>query len=157
MGIGWLRSSAGDAVGDLGGLPARALLDAMPFDDIRLAEVRKVEIPVQFRRRPDLAGFDASVIARRLLDVVRRAPILEIELQILEKSGLVCFDGEMVMGLALLDQVSGQWALRQQGVGADVLAFTIDPIQQGDGDLDLVGLFGLIPAFDGQGPYFFWV
>jgi hypothetical protein len=37
------------------------------------------------------------------------------------------------------------------GIGADVLTFDIDPIQQGDGYLDLVGLFGLITAFDGQG------
>src|SRR2546429_4491494 len=35
------------------------------LDDERLALMRKIEITVQFRGRPDLAGFDASVVWRR--------------------------------------------------------------------------------------------
>jgi hypothetical protein len=40
----------------------------------------EIEITVQFRGRPDLAGFDASVVWRGMLDKMRLAPIPEIEL-----------------------------------------------------------------------------
>jgi len=42
--------------------------------------MRKIEITVQFRGRPDLAGFDASVVWSGMLDKMRLAAIPEIEL-----------------------------------------------------------------------------
>jgi len=84
--------------------------------------MRKVEIVVGFGRGPDLAGFEASVIGGRVLDEIGLAPILEVELQVLQNAGLVAFDGEMVMRLALPDQRAGQLALGQQGIGTDILS-----------------------------------
>jgi len=64
----------------------------------------------------------------------------------------------MVMCFALPDQVAGQFALSQQRISGDVLAFDGDGIEQGDGHHDLVGSldrFGV--AFYWQGSRFFWV
>src|SRR2546429_7429164 len=78
--------------------------------------MRKIEITVQFRGRPDLAGFDASVVWRGVLDKMRLAAIPEIELQGFQKTGLISFHRKIVVSLALLDQVSSKFALRQQGI-----------------------------------------
>ena len=77
------------------------------------------------------------------------APLPKVEFQILEKSGLVAFDGEIVMRLALLDQILGPFTLSEQGIGGDVLARNLDGLQQGDGHLDLVGALDFFPAFYG--------
>ena len=63
----------------------------------------------------------------------------------------------MVMRLSLCDQIVGQLALRQQGIGAHLLAFNIDGLQQRDGHLDLVGAFDFFTIVYGQRPHFFWV
>jgi len=70
---------------------------------------------------------------------------------------LVTFDGKVVMRLPLLDQISGERALRQQRVGGDLLAFDRDGIEQRDGHLDLVGAFKLVIAVYRQDTDFFWV
>src|SRR2546429_1223113 len=62
---------------------------------------------------------------------------------IFQNSRLIAFDGEMVMRLALGDQIVGQLALRQQGIGTDLLALNGDGFEQWDGGLDLVGAFDL--------------
>jgi hypothetical protein len=92
-----------------------------------------------------------------MLDEMRLAPILEVELQGLEQSRLVAFDGEMVMGVAFLDQIGGETALGEQGIGTDLLALNIEGIQQRDGHFDLVGALDFCPILYGQGTYFFWV
>ena len=82
--------------------------------------------------------------------------ILKVQLQILEGTPWVGFDGEMVMRLAL-DQIVGEPALGEQGVGRHILALNLDGFQQRDGHLDLVGALDLRAAFYGQGTDFFWV
>src|SRR2546430_7987062 len=77
-----------------------------------------------------------------MLHEMRFPAILEIEFQIFQNSRLIAFDGEMVMRLALGDQIVGQLALRQQGIGTDLLARNLDGLEQWDGGLDLVGAFG---------------
>ncbi len=67
--------------------------------------MRKVEIGVEFRGGPDFAGFEAAVIGRGMLDEVGLAPLPEVKLQVFEKSRLIAFDGEIVVRLALLDQI----------------------------------------------------
>ena len=129
----------------------------MPLDEEGLAHVGKVEIVIEFGGGPDFARFQAAVIGGRLLDEVRLAPVLEVELQVREQSGLVAFDGEIVMRLALLDQIFGEFTLREQGVDGDVLAGDIDGRQQRDGHLNLVRAFDFFPTFYGQGAHFFWV
>jgi hypothetical protein len=75
----------------------------------------------------------------------------------LKQPGLVSFDDEVIVGFAFMDQVMGQLALCEQGVGGDVFSLDIDGIKQRNGRLDLVGLLGFFTTLQGQGPYFFWV
>src|SRR5947199_9193244 len=92
-----------------------------------------------------------------MLHEMRFPAILEIEFQIFQNSRLIAFDGEMVMRLALGDQIVGQLALRRQGIGTDLLARNLDGLEQWDGGLDLVGAFGffLFLARYWQGAHFF--
>lgn len=76
----------------------------MPLDDEGLADVRKVEVVVQFGGGPDLPGFDSSMIGLgRFQHVVRlvRISILEEQLDIFEESRLVAFHGEQIVGFTL--------------------------------------------------------
>jgi hypothetical protein len=75
----------------------------------------------------------------------------------LKKTGLVVFDGAVVMGVTLPDHVIGDVALGQQGIGGDILALDIDGLQQGDGGFDFVGAFEFIARRYGQSADFFWV
>jgi hypothetical protein len=63
----------------------------------------------------------------------------------------------MVVSLSLCDKIFGQFALRQQGIGAHVLALDIDSVQQRDGHLDFVCAFDFFAIFYRQGTNFFWV
>src|SRR5207253_2825798 len=113
---GFFPRAAGEAVRNFQRALAALFVRAVPLDDERLAHMRKIEITVQFRGRPDLAGFDASVVWRGVLDKMRLAAIPEIELQGFQKTGLISFHRKIVVSLALLDQVSSKFALRQQGI-----------------------------------------
>jgi len=75
----------------------------------------------------------------------------------LENAALVSFDGKMIMGMALGDQVVGDLALGQQSIGCQILALKIDGFKQGNGHLDLVGAFDLFIVFYRKGSHFFWV
>ena len=84
--------------------------------------MRKVQIAVEFGSGPDLADFDAAVIRRVAKGKVRL-------LAVLKKTGLVVFDGEVVMSFTLADQIVGDLALGQQGIGGNLFALNIDGIQ----------------------------
>ena len=60
------------------------------------------------------------------------------------------------MSVALVDQVCGDLALSQQGIGGNFFALNIYGIKKRDGGFDFVGAFNLLVG-DGQGSYFFWV
>ena len=47
----------------------------------------------------------------------------------MKKTGLVVFDGEVVMSFTLPDQIVGELALGQQGIGGHIFALNIDGIQ----------------------------
>jgi hypothetical protein len=47
----------------------------------------------------------------------------------LKKTGLVVFDGEVVMSLTLPDQIVGDLALGQQSIGGNLFALNIDGIK----------------------------
>ena len=121
--IGLLLGSAGDAVGEFMGLFPAFLFDGVPFDGEGLAEMGEVELAVERRGSPDLAGLDAPMVGGRVLDKVRLFSILEEQDDILKQGRLVAFDGEVVIGLLFFDQVRGQFSLSQQGIGSDVLVF----------------------------------
>jgi hypothetical protein len=74
----------------------------------------------------------------------------------LKKTGLVVFDGEVVMSFTLPDQIVGDLALGQEGIGGNILTLNIDGIKERDGGFDFVGAFNLLVG-DGQDAYFFWV
>ena len=74
----------------------------------------------------------------------------------MKKTGLVVFDGEVVMSFTLPDQIVGDLALGQQSIGGNLFALDIDGIKQRDGGLDFVGALNLLVGY-GQGTYFFWV
>jgi hypothetical protein len=61
------------------------------------------------------------------------------------------------VSISLLDQILGQLTLRQQGIGADILALNIDRIQQRDSYFDFVRAFDFFAIFYWQGANFFWV
>jgi len=119
--------------------------------------VGEVEVGVEFGGGPDFPGFDPAMIRRVIGDEIGFLSILEIELDILKECGLVAFDREVVMGLTILDQVVGERALGQQGIGRDIFALDLDGIKQRDGHFDLVGLLYLFIAYDRESPHFFWV
>ncbi|MBK1722160.1 hypothetical protein CKO23_07825 [Thiocystis violacea] len=55
------------------------------------------------------------------------------------------------------DQIVGELALGEQGVGGDGFAGDIERFEHRDRHPDLVGAFQLIAAIDGQRGDFFWV
>lgn len=117
----------------------------------------EVKVVVQCGSGPDLPGLDTPVIEGWPRKEVRFLSILEMDSNVLEKVGLVAFDGEVVVRLPVFDQIGGEFALGQQCIGGDILALYIDGIQQRNGHLDLVGAFDLVIAVYRQGSNFFWV
>ena len=116
----------------------------------------KVEVVVELEGGPDLSDFDSSMVRRRTLDKIRLLAILEPEGDIFQKAFLVSFDGEMIMGMTLCDQVLGDLSLSQQSIGSHILALNVNGVKQGDGHLDFVSAFGIFVVFYRQGTHFFW-
>ena len=71
--------------------------------------------------QPHAPRLDAARIGRRDLDEVQRSAVLEQQGDIAFQRRLIAFDREVVMGLFAND-IRRQGALRQQGIGRDVLA-----------------------------------
>ena len=55
--IGLIRSAAGNAIGDVTGVFTGFFICGLPLDKKRLADVRKVQIAVEFGCVPDFFGF----------------------------------------------------------------------------------------------------
>lgn len=89
-------------------------------------------------------------------DKVRVLSVMKIKRDVLKKSGLVIFDGEVVVGLACYYHIVGNLALGQQGIGGNILALNVDGIQKRYGGFDFVGTLNLLVG-DRQCAYFFWV
>lgn len=155
-GAGAERGVVGDAIDDLGGSLAGLLLDGVPFDGEDLSDVGKVEIVVQRGGGPDGAAFDAAMLQGGWLAAVRRTARGEVQADIRAERRLIVLRDEQVMGVAF-DQVGGELALGQQGVGGDGLAGEVNRFEDRDGHPDLIGAFQFVGAIDGQGGDFFWV
>ena len=155
-GAGAERGVVGDAIDDLGGGLAGLLLDRVPFDGEDLSDVGKVEIVVQRGGGPDGAAFDAAMLQGGWLAAVRRTARGEVQADIRAERRLIVLRDEQVMGVAF-DQVGGELALGQQGVGGDGLAGEVNRFEDRDGHPDLIGAFQFVGAIDGQGGDFFWV
>jgi len=129
LSVGLLGGSAGDAVGDFTGVFTAFFICGLPLDDKSLSDVREVQIAVEFGRGPDFADFDPAVVRRVVIDKIGVPPVFKVQRDVLKKCGLVVFDGEVVMSVALFDQVGGDLALGQKGIGGNFLALNVDGIK----------------------------
>ena len=127
--VGLLSSSAGNAIGDVTGVFTGFFICGLALDDKSLSDVRKAQIAVEFGCGPDFADFDAAVIRRIALDKIGVLAVFKIECDVLKKTGLVVFDGEVVMSFTLADQIVGDLALGQQSIGGNFFALNIDGIK----------------------------
>jgi len=127
--VGLLRSSTGDAIGDFTGVFTAFFICGLPLDDKSLFDVRKVQIAVEFSCSPDFTDFDPAVIRRLAMDKIGVLPVFKIQRNVLEESGLVVFDGEVVMSFTVSDQEVGYFALGQKGIGGNFFATNIHGIK----------------------------
>jgi len=74
--VGLLRSSAGDAMGDVTRVFAAFFICGLPLDDKRLSDVREVEIAVEFGCDPNFPDFNPAVIRRVAMDKIGVLPVL---------------------------------------------------------------------------------
>jgi hypothetical protein len=96
------------------------------------------------------------VIGWRAIHEIRFLAVIEPEGDVLEKTGLIVFNGEVVMGMPIFDKVSGKLPLGQQGIACDYFSFNVNFIKQGGGGFNFIGTFNLLFGY-GDGSYFFWV
>jgi len=157
LSVGLLRGSAGDAIGDFTGVFTTFFICGLPLDDKSLPDMGKVEIAVEFGCGPDFPDFDPTVIRRVVLDKIGVVAVFKIKRDVLKKSGLVVFDGEVVMSVTFPDQIVGDIALGQEGIGSNIFALNVDGIKEGDGSFDLVGTFEFFTALYRERSDFFWV
>jgi hypothetical protein len=117
--------------------------------------VREVDIVIEFGCGPYFSGFDPPMFRRCKINEIWFLAVLEVELDVLKECGLVLFNGEVIVCLTLLNQVVGDMALGQEGIGGDILALDIDGIKEGDSRFDLVSAFEIFSPFYREGPHFF--
>ena len=109
--VGFSGRLAGDAIGGLTRAFARLFICAVTFDHESLPDVREVQVVAELVGGPDFTGFDASMIGRRCIHIIWFFPVLEKQGDILKECRLVCLYGEVIVGLALQDQVVRDTAL----------------------------------------------
>lgn len=91
-------------------------------------------------------------------DRVRISSVLEQKSDVVKERGLIGFDGEVIMGVTLSNQVVGEFSLGEKRIGGDVFILEIEALEQRDGHADLIGLlYGLGISLTGDGADFFWV
>ena len=154
--IGLFRRATGNPQSGFHCQLAGLFVKNLPLDQEGLADMRKVEVGIERRTTPDAPGFDSAMVRWRDIDEIGRLAILEQKRDIALERGLIAFDCEVVMRPAVHD-IGPQFALRQQGIGGDVLALNIQSIQQRNEHPDFIGLLGLFAARYGQSADFFWV
>lgn len=154
--IGVVRGKACDAISDFTGVFAGLFVCCLPLDHKRLSHMREIEIVVELGGCPYFSDLDPAVIRGIALNKIRIFCILEMECDIFKEAGLVVFDGEVIMGVTILNQIVCDLALGQEGICGNVFAFDIDGVKEWDSGLDFVGAFEFIAAFYGQRADFFW-
>jgi hypothetical protein len=154
--VGLLRSSARNAIGDFTGVFTGFFIGGFPLDEKSLSDVRKVQIVVEFGCDPDFADFDPAVVRGIAMEKIGLLSVFKVQRDVLKKTGLIVFDGEVIMSVTVLDQIVGDRALGQEGIGGNFFSLNSDGIKEGDGSFDFVGAFHLLVRHR-QGTYFFWV
>lgn len=105
VGIGLVWRLTGDAINDFTRDFPGFFLDSLPFDHEDLAKAGEIEIIIEFRRCPDLSDLDSAMAGIRA-GGRRFAAIFKIETDFFEESRLVAFDGKVIIGLPVFDQMS---------------------------------------------------
>lgn len=59
-------------------------------------------------------------------DIIRIFPIFKKQCDIFKKSGLVVFNGKVVMSIAFADNIGSDFTLGQQGIAGNLFALDID-------------------------------
>lgn len=156
VGVGLVWRLTGDAVSPFAGNFSRLFVGSLPFDQKDLAKVGEVKIIIEFRRDPDLSNLDSAMAGIRASGR-RFAAIFKAQTDIFEELRLVAFDGEVIMGVPVFDQMSSQCTLGQKCIGGDGLSGDVDRCKHRDGDFNFIGLLdGISPGYR-QGSDFFWV
>jgi len=94
-----------------------------------LANVRKVEIVVEFVCNPYFPSFDPAVVRRIVLNKVGVLAIFKIKSDVFKKSGLVIFDSEVVMGMTIPYQIVSDILLSQEGISRNFFTLNIDGVK----------------------------
>ena len=114
-------------------------VSGFPLDHESLSHMREIQIVVEFGCYPYFANFYPSVIRGITLNEIRVLGVFKIKCDIFKKCGLVVFDGEVVIRMALANQVVSKVTLGQECICGNDLAFNIDGIKQWNGSLYFVG------------------
>lgn len=75
--------------------------------------MREVQIIVKFSGDPDFPGLDPTVIRWVVSNIIGIPAAAKVQRNVLKNSGLIVFDGKMIMSVSLLDQVGCDLALGQ--------------------------------------------
>ena len=67
--------------------------------------MREVEVGIEFGGGPNFSSFDPAMIRGIISNEIRFLAILEIQFDIFKEGGLVAFDGEVIMGFTVTDQI----------------------------------------------------
>lgn len=76
--VGLFRGSAGNSIGDFTGVLAAFFIGGFALDDKSLADVRKIQVTVEFGGGPDFTDFDAAVIRWVAMDKIGGLAVFEI-------------------------------------------------------------------------------
>ena len=109
--IGLIGGSACDAVCDFTGIFATFFISSLSLDQESLSHMREIEISVEFGCGPYFTDFDPAVIGRIALNKVGILAVFKKKRDVLKKSRLVVFYGEVIMSVTFLDQIIGDFAL----------------------------------------------
>ena len=80
----------------------------------------------------------------------------EVQADVVSQVRLIVLGDEDIVRAAR-NEMAGELALCEQGIGGDGLAGDVDGIKDRDGHPDLVGAFQFVAAVDGERGDFFWV
>jgi len=109
--IGLIRGSTCDAICDFTGIFTGFFISGLSLDEESLSYMREVEISVEFGCGPYFTDFDPAVIGGVALNKVRILAVFKKKRDVLKKSRLVVFYGEVIMSVTFLDQIIGDFAL----------------------------------------------
>ncbi len=111
---------AGDSIGDVTALPAAFFVQRDAFHHERLPDVGKLQVVIEGTSDPDIARLDTTMIRTVEGAVIGfTLEMVKIEGGLFKQIFLIRLDREVVMGVPILNQITGQFTLGQQGVGSD--------------------------------------